>query len=177
MNQGCSRQKWPTVGGDCDVRGLRTWQPRKGYGTREGCSLPEDGSCGCQGRCQWGPGESGLRSGTVSVSSTPMASGFRNQEQHESLVTWWWGHEGHQTGGQAGRRAQKWEWRPGSCIRKPAVPRAGKHGIVGERSCRLPGEGSGTTRGRVTVTGNRASERFAQKRGVGAWGDFRENLG
>ena len=73
---------------------------------------------------------------------------------------------------------------PGSCIRKPAVPRAGKHGIVGERSCRLPGEGSGTTRGRVAVTGNRASERLAHKRedqGSSRWsgslGDFRENLG
>ena len=76
---------------------------------------------------------------------------------------------------------------PGSCIRKPAVPRAGKHGIVGERSCRLPGEGSGTTRGRVTVTGKRASERLAHKRedqassrwsGVtGAWGTSGRTLG
>ena len=75
---------------------------------------------------------------------------------------------------------------PGSCIQKPAVPRAGKHGIVGERSRWLPREGSGTTRGRVTVTGNRASERSAHKREdqgssrwsgvVGAWRTS-ENLG
>ena len=43
VKQGCSWQKWPTARETVTSGRLRTWLPRKGYGTWEGCSLPEDG--------------------------------------------------------------------------------------------------------------------------------------